>query len=177
MPQKMTKENCNWFRTGQHGWPLNLGCTQRANIYNMHVNLSWLKVEEKLTSSLLVFMRGIDMLNALLCLSELLVHSSDTHAYPTRHATKGLFTLPKSRIDYGRCTVLHRAMTTWNSIPHQVTDASSKIWFTNQIEIQLIEQQGLWSNANIGLDTCIHTHDNIHTIHTRTHGYSTVDLW
>jgi hypothetical protein len=28
------------------------GCTQRANINNMHVNLSWLKVEERLISSL-----------------------------------------------------------------------------------------------------------------------------
>ena len=42
---------------------LALGCTQRAN-NNMHVNLSWLKVEESLTSSLLVFVRGIDMLKA-----------------------------------------------------------------------------------------------------------------
>ena len=103
---------------------LALGCTQRANINNMHVNLSWLKVEERLTSSLLLFMRGIDKLNAPSCLSKLLVHSSDTHAYPTRHTTRGLFIVPKSRTDYGRHTVLHRAMTTWNSIPHQVTDAS-----------------------------------------------------
>ena len=61
---------------------LALGCTQRANITNMHVNLSWLKVEERLTSSLLLFMRGIDM-NAQSYLSKLLAHSSDPHAYPT----------------------------------------------------------------------------------------------
>ena len=96
---------------------LQFGCTQRANINNMHVNLSWLKVEERLTSSLLVLMRGIDMLNAQSCLFELLAHSSDTPAYHTRHATRGLFTVPKSRTDYGRRTVLQRAMTTWNSIP------------------------------------------------------------
>jgi hypothetical protein len=41
---------------------LGLRCTQRANINIMHVNLSWLKVEERLTSSLLVFLRGIDMM-------------------------------------------------------------------------------------------------------------------
>ena len=108
---------------------LPLKCTQRANINNMHVNLSWLKAEERLTSSLLVFVRGIDMLNALNCLFKLLAHSSDIHTYPTRHATKGLFTVPKSRTDYGRHTVLHRAVTTWNSIPHQVTHASSRIRF------------------------------------------------
>ena len=104
----------------------------------MHVNLSWLKVEERLTSSLLVFVRAIDMLKAPSCL--LLAHSSDTHAYPTRHATRGLFTVPKSRTDYRRCTLLHIAMTTWNSIAHQVTHASSKIRFNKQIKIHLMEQ-------------------------------------
>ena len=57
------------------------------------------------------------MLKAPSCQFKLLAHSSDTHAYPTRHATRGLFTVPKSITDYGRHTVLHRAMTTWNSIP------------------------------------------------------------
>ena len=104
------RENCNWLRTGQHGWPF--GCTHRANMNNMHVDLSWLKVEERLTSSLLVFMRGIDMLNATSCLFQLLAHNSDTHAYPTRHATRGLFTAPKSRTDYGRRKVLNRTRTT-----------------------------------------------------------------
>ena len=111
-----------------------LGCTQGVNINNMHVNLSWLKVEERLTSSLLVCVRGIDMLNAPSCLFELLAHSSDINAYPTRHATRGLFKVPKSRTDDGRRTVLHRAMTTWNSIPHQVTHARSTIRFKNQIK-------------------------------------------
>jgi hypothetical protein len=83
-------------------------------------------VEERLTSSLLVFVRG-DMLKAPSYLFKWQVHSSDTHVYPTRHAIWGLFTVPKSRTDYGRCTALHRAMTIWNSIPHQVTDASSRI--------------------------------------------------
>jgi hypothetical protein len=101
----------------------------------MYVNLSWLKVEEILTSSLLVFVRSVDMLNVLSCLFKLLAHSSDTHAYPTRHATRGIFTVPKSRTDDRRCTVLHTGMTTWNSIPHLVTDAKK------QIQIHLIEQQ------------------------------------
>ena len=77
----------------------------RANINNMQVHLSCLKEEEKLTSSLLVFVRSVDMLNAPKCLFKLLTHSLDTHAYPTRHATRGHFTIHKSRTDYGRCIV------------------------------------------------------------------------
>jgi hypothetical protein len=62
---------------------------------NMHVNLSWLKLEERLTSSLLVLVRSIDMLNAPeCCIFKLLGHSSDTHAYPTRHATRAFFHKP-----------------------------------------------------------------------------------
>jgi hypothetical protein len=78
--------------------------------------------------------RGVYKLNIPSSLFKILAHSSDTHAYPTRHATKGLFTVPKSRTYYGRRTVLHRAMTTWNSIPHQVTDASSGIRFKKQVK-------------------------------------------
>ena len=52
-----------------------------------------IKVEERLTSSLLVFVRGIDMLKAQSGLFKRLALSSDTHAYPTRHATRGLFTV------------------------------------------------------------------------------------
>jgi hypothetical protein len=66
----------------------------------------------------------------------------DTHALPTSHATIDLFTIPKSRTDYGRHTVLHRAMTTWNSIPHQVTDAAVESECKKQIEIQLYGTAG-----------------------------------
>ena len=79
----------------------------------MHVNLSCLKVEERLTSSLLVFIRSVDKLNVPSCLLKILAHSSDTYAYPTRHALKGLFTVPKSRTDYGRHTGTKYYIETW----------------------------------------------------------------
>ena len=67
---------------------LALKSTRRANINDMHVNLSWLKVEERLTYSLLVFVRGVDKLKVSNCLFKILAHSSDTHANPSRHATQ-----------------------------------------------------------------------------------------
>uniref|UniRef100_A0A673XLX0 RNA helicase n=1 Tax=Salmo trutta TaxID=8032 RepID=A0A673XLX0_SALTR len=63
-------------------------------------------------------------------------------------------------------------MTTWNSIPHQLTDASSKITFkktdkkTPYGTAGTVKQHKHWHR-------CTHTHDNILTIHT--HGFSTVD--
>ena len=91
-------------------------CTRMANLYSMHINLSWLKVEERLTASLLVFLIGIDVLKIPNRLFNRLTHSSVTHTYPTRHATRGIFTVPKSKTEARKYTGLYRAMTTWNSL-------------------------------------------------------------
>ena len=71
---------------------LALHCNQRADINTMHASLSWLRFEERLTASLL-FIRNIDVLKIPNCLHSQLAYSSDTHTYPTRHATRGPFTV------------------------------------------------------------------------------------
>ena len=144
---------------------LALKCTLRANVNNMHVNLSWLKAEERLTSSLPVFARSVDKLNAPSCLFKLLAHTPDTHTYPTRHATRGLFTVPKSRTEYAKRTVLHRAVTTWNSIPHQVTDASSRIRFKNRFYGTAGTVKRYTHRYR---DTHGHANSSTRTLHTRT---------
>ena len=73
---------------------LALGCTQWANIACQSLLAQRGRENDFITS---IYERWHDMLNAPSCLSKLLAHSSDTHAYPTRHATRGLFTVPKSR--------------------------------------------------------------------------------
>jgi hypothetical protein len=40
------KDLGKWQLAQNRATRLALGCTQRANINNMHINLSWLKVEE-----------------------------------------------------------------------------------------------------------------------------------
>jgi hypothetical protein len=52
----------------------------------------------KTENTLLVFVRGTNMLNVPGSLFELLAHSTDTHAYPTIHATRGLFTVLQNRL-------------------------------------------------------------------------------
>jgi hypothetical protein len=94
-----------------------LRCTRRESVSTMHVSLSWLKVEETLTVSLLVFMWGINVLKVTNCLFKQLAHSSDTHLYNNRHATRGLFTVPRSRTEAGKL------ITTWNSLPPQVNSS------------------------------------------------------
>ena len=81
--------NFTFLITGQHWWPLDV---QGAN-NNMHVNLSWLKVEER---SLLVCVRGVEiMLNTPSCVCGLncrplivefvLVRNKDLHSSTLGH--------------------------------------------------------------------------------------------
>jgi hypothetical protein len=93
---------------------LALHCDQRADINTM-LPVSWLRVEERLTASL-VFIRNIN----------------DTLPYPTRHATKGLFTVPKSRTNSRKSTVLYRALIAWNFLPSHIDQINSKPGFKNR---------------------------------------------
>jgi hypothetical protein len=53
----------------------------------------------------------------------------DIHLYHTRYGTRGLFTVFRSSIEAWKHTVLNRAITTCNSLPPQITQASNKIRF------------------------------------------------
>ena len=54
------------------------------------------------------------------CLHSQLTHSADTHTYPTIHATRGLFTVPKSRTNSRKHTVLYRAIIAWDFLPSHI---------------------------------------------------------
>ena len=92
---------------------LALKCARRANINNMHVNLSWLKVEERLTS-LPVFVRSVDMLIAPWCLFKLLAHSLDMTPQVSSQS-------PSPEQTMGGAQYYIDPMATWNSIPQKVT--------------------------------------------------------
>ena len=160
------KENCNWLRTGQHGWPLDIHREQTL-IIRMSISPGSKWRRDWLYHCLNLW----EVLKAPSCL----FNSSDTHAYPTRHDTRGLFTVPKSRTDYGRSTVLYRAMTTWNSVPHQVTDASSGTRLKKQTKIHLMEQLGLWRDTHRYRH--MHTNTNASTHTHSTHTYIVILLY
>jgi tellurite resistance-related uncharacterized protein len=71
-------------------------------------------------------------------------HTAQTPMHTPQDMPQEVSSQSKSRTDYGRHTVLHRALTTWNSRLKK-----------KQIKKHLMEQRGLWSNTNIGTDTCI----------------------
>jgi hypothetical protein len=71
---------------------LALHCNQRADINTMHGSLSWLRVEERLTASFLLFYKKQCVENPNFLHSQL-THSSDTHTHQTCH--QGSFHSPQ----------------------------------------------------------------------------------
>lgn len=113
---------------------LALNCTQRANIDTMYRHLSWLKVDKRLTLSLLIFIRNINTLHKPDDLFKNLTLSSSLHTYPTRHAASGNYTIPATNTNSKQRTVLYRAMAEWNALPDHILKAQSKITFKKQIK-------------------------------------------
>ena len=95
----------------------------------MHVKLSWLKVAERLSASLLAFVRNMNEEKIPNCLYSQLTFSSNTHKYSTRHATRGLFKVPRARTQSMQRTVLYRGMVAWNSLPAEIAKAHNKSSF------------------------------------------------
>jgi hypothetical protein len=102
-----------------------LHCNQGANIITMHARLCWLRVDERLTASLLVFIRNMNILEIPNCLHNQLTHSTDTNTYPTRHATRDPFTVPRSRTYSRKHIVLYRAINAWNYLPSHIVNSKS----------------------------------------------------
>ena len=48
------------------------------------------------------------------------------HTYPNRHATRGLFKVPKSRTNSRKHTVLYRALIAWNFLPSHIVQINSR---------------------------------------------------
>ena len=68
-------------------------------------------------------------------------HTAQTHMHTTQDMPPEVSS--QSKTVYVRCTVRYRAMTTWNSVPHQVTDAAVKCDLKNIFKIHIMEQWGL----------------------------------
>ena len=90
----------------------------------LRIPVSRLRVQKRLTASLHVFIRNIVSNN----LHRQITHRTDTHTYPIRHGTRGLFTVPRSRTNSRKRPVLYRAMSAWNSLP-SYSASEQQTWF------------------------------------------------
>jgi tellurite resistance-related uncharacterized protein len=95
-------------------------------------------------------------------------HTAQTPIYTPQDMPQEVSSQSKSRTDYGRCTVLHRSMDTWNS------RFEKQIKKTPYGTVGTVKPHEHW-HRHLLTHTLIHTYDNKRTIHT--HGYSNVDMW
>ena len=95
---------------------LALHCNQRADINTMYASLSWLRVEGRLTASLILFIRNINVLKI----------PNGLHSQLTRN----------SRTNSKR-TVLYRAIIAWNFLPSHIAQKNSKPGLTKLIKQHL----------------------------------------
>ena len=75
---------------------LALHCNQKADINTIQATLSWLRVEKRLTMSLLDLEETMCWRFQMFCIVNLHTALTNTH-FPTKHATRDLFTVPRSR--------------------------------------------------------------------------------
>jgi len=111
-----------------------LQCPFGTNVNWMHNTLSWLKVKERFTVSLLNLTRMIILTKSPKALYCRLNFSSDEHHYATRHATEGRFI----RTNYGKRTMLYKAMFCWNNLTNDIVNAHSKSQFKVLLKRHLI---------------------------------------
>ena len=71
----------------------------------------------------------MNMLEIPNCFHSQLTHGTDKHTYPTTHATRGLFTVLRSRTNTRKHVVLYRTMSARNFLPSHMVQVNSKPGF------------------------------------------------
>ena len=117
---------------------LALHCSIRTNVQSMHKKLSWLTVERRLKSSLLMFFRNVMFEKQPLYLSEQTVHISSVSNHRTRQASAGHLVKPSAGSDFGKATVINRAISGWNSLPDHLAKINAKGSFKKEIKDHLL---------------------------------------
>ena len=101
---------------------LALHCSVRSSVDAMHARLSWMRVDERLACSLILFLNNVYSSQKPVSLSLQLSPANERHGYNTRQALSGHFTFPLPRTNALKKTVMYRAIAYWNVLPSYVTN-------------------------------------------------------
>ena len=118
---------------------LALQCRNRTDILRMHECLSWLMVEQRLLASLTLFFRSICFSNKPNCLYKLIQYTSNINNYSTRQVVMERFTVPMAKSNAIKKTVMYRAMSIWNTLPHTIIDIKVRKQFKKQLKIVYLD--------------------------------------
>ena len=104
---------------------LALHCSKRANIADMHTQLSWFTVEVKLSYNILTFFRNI-IFNQTPEYFKQLLNTRDRHNHYT---SSGYLIPPSPRTNILKHSAIYRAVMSWSSLPPHITRSQNKWTF------------------------------------------------
>lgn len=120
---------------------LALHCSIRSNVNEMHERLSWMKVEDRLACSLILYLNNICISRKPISLFSQLLPTNVRHDHDTRQAISSRFTLPQPRTNALRKTVLYRAVVHWNRLPHYLILNRNKVGFKKKLKDAVISKE------------------------------------
>lgn len=112
----------------------------RANVREMHKDLTWLFVKDRLLYSLLTFVWNVSKTQTPFKIYINFEFSKDKHDYNTRHAVAGKFTFPKVRSQAIKCTAVYRGMYEWNQLPKQLSEICCRTTFKTKLKQYICHQ-------------------------------------
>lgn len=118
-----------------------LHCSVRSSVDGMHARLSWMKVEDRLACSLVLYLKNIHSSQRPFSLFSQLTPINDRHSYNTRQALSCCFTLPLPRTNALKKTVMYRAIVYWNMLPQHLTVAGNKSGFKKKLREAVIKKE------------------------------------
>ena len=120
---------------------LALHCSVRSSVDVMHARLSWMRVDERLACSLILFLNNVYSSQKPVSLSLQLSPANERHGYNTRQALSGHFTFPLPRTNALKKTVMYRAIAYWNVLPSYVTLTRNKCDFKRKLKAAIIRKE------------------------------------
>ena len=105
---------------------LALRCSVRSSVDDMHTRLSWMRVDERLACSLILFLNNVYSSQKPVSFSLQLSPVDERHGYNTRQALSGHFTCPLPKTNALKKTVMYRAIAYWNLLPSYLTLTRNK---------------------------------------------------
>lgn len=105
---------------------LALLCSMRKGVDQMHCDLAWMKVEDRLTCSLLTLFRNKVVSKQPNCLYSKITFTLDRHEHRTRLVSRAHVSIPLPKSNAMKRTAMYRACSQWNRLPYAITQARSK---------------------------------------------------
>ena len=112
-----------------------LGCSPRTSVAEMHERLTWLRVKDRLSANVLIYLHRIINTQTPKISYDNMIYCSNTNKY-----SNILLTLPRPlpKSDSMKLLVFFSSIAFWNSLPGEVCETKGKAGFQRRLRMYLI---------------------------------------